>query len=727
MGRNGIRAVLPIAIGIVLLTASWVAVSAAAAPSGGAQRGTPAVAGGGTHEIIADPRRPLIYQVAGGDSLAYLNASTGAYIDSTTVGASPTSIDRSADGDSLYVAVSGANQTVVVDIGSRRVVRTVNLAFSPLSVRHGRPDRLYASGKGDEFVRIVNETSGAVITSWSPYGPFESLLDVSPNGSELLVHLRSFPVKMFRYSVATDSPVLLASDNHDLQGDPEQLVVDWSERMAYLSSLYQYGVKRISLDTLTAVQDYVTDPYPAGVALLPRQHLVFGLSSNGYSSALWAFNLSNGSLARRVPIGTDLSYVVASPFTQTVLVWSPYGVRAFSLAPAVSPRDPAPDTTVTEYPYYVSAFVWTGIPVVAIDRAEIHVNGLPLQTSVSGSDILSGFAMPPVPVGIWHIAAEVVWANGSANARWTATIAPPAPVAGFDLHPRNPLFVGQMIHFDAHYSYAQQGAITDYEWDFGDGSAGTGPTVDAVYRQAGEFNVTLTIRTDIGDSNTTSSRLVVEAFPNITLVPYTHAPSFRALGPSSWNVSTNVPVGWSVAEFVFRGPTYETSRTTVMIDERQDPKANDTSPYLAGRVDLIVNELRQLGGILTVTEPATPRTIAGHEGRMFVAVDTYHGIAYRVAVVVSATHERWWVILLTVDSDYLSVYESMFGAMLDGFEITVAQPAAPAGPLLLIAVAVGGIGAAGLSATGVWRVLRSRRATRMKWSETDESGKKPPL
>ena len=161
-----------------------------------------------------------------------------------------------------------------------------------------------------------------------------------------------------------------------------------------------------------------------------------------------------------------------------------------------------------------------------------------------------------------------------------------------------------------------------------------------------------------------------------------------------------------MAEFVFRGPTYETSRTTVMIDERQDPKANDTSPYLAGRVDLIVNELRQLGGILTVTEPATPRTIAGHEGRMFVAVDTYHGIAYRVAVVVSATHERWWVILLTVDSDYLSVYESMFGAMLDGFEITVAQPAAPAGPLLLIAVAVGGIGAAGLSAIGVWRVLR---------------------
>ncbi len=225
-----------------------------------------AVAGGGTHEILPDPRRPLIYQVAGGDSLAYLNASTGAYIDSIMVGPSPTSIDLSADGNFLYVAVSGANQTVVVEIDSHRVVRIVNLPFSPLSVRHGRPDRLYVSGKGDEFVRIVNETTGAVITSWSPYGPFESLLDVSPNGSELLVHLRSSPVKMFRYSIATDSPVLLASDNHDLQGDAEQVIVDWTARIIYLSSLYQYGIKLISLDTLAALRDLVTDAYPNGTS-----------------------------------------------------------------------------------------------------------------------------------------------------------------------------------------------------------------------------------------------------------------------------------------------------------------------------------------------------------------------------------------------------------------------------------------------------------------------------
>src|SRR5438093_5314375 len=194
MGRNPTRMVLPILIGISLLGAAWPVVSPVAATSvKGEDNRTPAVAGGGTHEIVADPIRPFIYQVGWGDGVAYLNASTGAYIDSVIVGPSATSIDRSADGNFLYVAVSGANQTVVVDIDARRVVRTINLGFSPFSVRHGGPDRLFVSSKDNGSVQIVNETTGSGITTWSPLGAYqsslESLLAVSPNGSELFVHL----------------------------------------------------------------------------------------------------------------------------------------------------------------------------------------------------------------------------------------------------------------------------------------------------------------------------------------------------------------------------------------------------------------------------------------------------------------------------------------------------------------------------------------------------------
>src|SRR5213593_2354245 len=204
MGRDPTRTVLPILIGIVLLSAAWSAVSSVVASPDQGHPLTPAVAGGGTHEILPDPRRPLIYQVGVGDNLFYLNASTGEYLDSVIVGPSATSIDLSADGNFLYVAVSGANQTVLVDIDARTVVRTTSLDFSPLSVRHGRPGRLYISEKGEGTVRVVNETTGAVISSFALVANVEGLLDVSPDGTELLVHLRSSPVWLLQYSVVTD-------------------------------------------------------------------------------------------------------------------------------------------------------------------------------------------------------------------------------------------------------------------------------------------------------------------------------------------------------------------------------------------------------------------------------------------------------------------------------------------------------------------------------------------
>jgi hypothetical protein len=98
-----------------------------------------------------------------------------------------------------------------------------------------------------------------------------------------------------------------------------------------------------------------------------------------------------------------------------------------------------------------------------------------------------------------------------------------------------------------------------------------------------------------------------------------------------------------------------------------------------------------------------------------------------VALVVSADHGRWWIILLTVDPDYLSVYEPMFSSMMNGFEITLGSacappsPGGPGGPVLAVAAA-GGVtaGAAG----GVWWTLRARRK-RKGPSEPRTSEEKP--
>ena len=199
-----------------------------------------------------------------------------------------------------------------------------------------------------------------------------------------------------------------------------------------------------------------------------------------------------------------------------VLVWTPYGVRAFPLAPAVSPREPEPSARLTYVPPSVSAVVWTGIPEVAFDRAGISLNGRPLYSMFTAPDTLVGYVQPPIRVGTWTLTADIFWPGGSSTTTWTVTLDPPPPLARFDTHPRDPLFAGHTIRFDAGASSAQVGAIVAYVWDFGDGSAATGPVVNHTYGEPGEYIVTLSVSTDIGQTVTESRTLLVQT---LTTVP----------------------------------------------------------------------------------------------------------------------------------------------------------------------------------------------------------------
>jgi len=81
---------------------------------------------------------------------------------------------------------------------------------------------------------------------------------------------------------------------------------------------------------------------------------------------------------------------------------------------------------------------------------------------------------------------------------WTTPLAQPVcdpggPYAGF---------VGEPIQFDGTGSHSPGGTIVSYEWSFGDGATGTGPTPQHTYTVEGVYIVALTV-TD--DQNATSS------------------------------------------------------------------------------------------------------------------------------------------------------------------------------------------------------------------------------
>ena len=55
---------------------------------------------------------------------------------------------------------------------------------------------------------------------------------------------------------------------------------------------------------------------------------------------------------------------------------------------------------------------------------------------------------------------------------------------------------GRMIYFDGTASTDVDGLVNSYEWDFGDGTAGGGPTPSHVYKKSGKYRVTLRITGD---------------------------------------------------------------------------------------------------------------------------------------------------------------------------------------------------------------------------------------
>lgn len=82
------------------------------------------------------------------------------------------------------------------------------------------------------------------------------------------------------------------------------------------------------------------------------------------------------------------------------------------------------------------------------------------------------------------------------------------PTAVFVYSPSNPE-VGEDVYFNASESTDPDGTITSYQWDFGDGSSGSGMTVTHSYSDAGTYTVILTVTDDTGNQANVSKTVTV--------------------------------------------------------------------------------------------------------------------------------------------------------------------------------------------------------------------------
>jgi len=95
-----------------------------------------------------------------------------------------------------------------------------------------------------------------------------------------------------------------------------------------------------------------------------------------------------------------------------------------------------------------------------------------------------------------------------------------------------------VVSFDASSSQDTDGRITRYQWTFGDGTSGSGTTIEHTYPALGSYDVTLLVFDDGGAAQFLTVTIDIAALPSAPT-----APNEGQLAPPS-----DVPVGTSVGE-----------------------------------------------------------------------------------------------------------------------------------------------------------------------------------
>jgi PKD repeat protein len=152
----------------------------------------------------------------------------------------------------------------------------------------------------------------------------------------------------------------------------------------------------------------------------------------------------------------------------------------------------------------------------------------------------------------------------------TSTPEPPEPPnAGFDVTPTAPE-VDQQATFDAADASDPDGEITSYEWDFGDGTTGTGETATHTYTSAGTYTAELRVTDDDGRTDTTTRTVTVEprvvtainaggtGYESADGVVYSGDPSCTLAGANQYGVGSDTAVANTTDDPLYRTECYGT-------------------------------------------------------------------------------------------------------------------------------------------------------------------------
>jgi len=118
-------------------------------------------------------------------------------------------------------------------------------------------------------------------------------------------------------------------------------------------------------------------------------------------------------------------------------------------------------------------------------------------------------------VGTYTVTLTVIDNNGTSDTKTTTVTIEPAgqvenqkPIPVINIPDTGK--VNKLIKFDGSQSHDPDGEITNYTWEFGDGSVGYGAVVYHAYSKPGMYEVRLTVKDDDGAERTASTYIKIE-------------------------------------------------------------------------------------------------------------------------------------------------------------------------------------------------------------------------
>lgn len=194
--------------------------------------------------FLMHPSRDIMYaSVASSNSVVAIDTRTLSVISTTTVGATPSGMAISNDGNSLYVSNLGSQSFSVVDTRSLEV-RQVATPESTRDLEVGLDGRLHVLGESS--LMQINPYTGAVISRTEAFSLFvyDGELAISPDKKTL--YYADFgvgPASIYQFDVSSNNPILVWESDHGQVGSSGRDLVlsNDGSHVSYVTGVGEFG------------------------------------------------------------------------------------------------------------------------------------------------------------------------------------------------------------------------------------------------------------------------------------------------------------------------------------------------------------------------------------------------------------------------------------------------------------------------------------------------------